>query len=169
MGQYHILVNFTKREYVHPHRLGNGAKLLENVGFDTSLSTALFMLMAVSNGRGGGDFRAAADYNVAAKKRRMIGSWGGDRVAVIGDYFEKKDLPADLIDEPDVYKHVLETFKDISGDIRKMFALEFGTKYKNEVMKVRMLSGKVERHPHWSYVTDEKPPLCPDMIITTRK
>ena len=50
MGQYHILVNLTKKEFVYPHQIGNGLKLLEQVGFEYSTATALTMLIAASNG-----------------------------------------------------------------------------------------------------------------------
>lgn len=53
MGQYHYLVNLTKREYVMPHEIGNGLKLTEQVGWPYSSSTVLVMLLAASNGRGG--------------------------------------------------------------------------------------------------------------------
>ena len=57
MSQYHELVNLDKKEYVHAHRIGNGLKLLEQVGFAKSTSTALWFMLACSNGRGEGDAR----------------------------------------------------------------------------------------------------------------
>lgn len=86
MGQYHILVNLTKKQFVHPHQVGNGLKLWEQVGFEHSLSTALYMLIAASNGRGGGDFA----------EHHLIGSWAGDSIALIGDYAEPNDVPSCL-------------------------------------------------------------------------
>lgn len=83
MGQYHITVNLDKRQYLMPHRLGNGLKLLEQMG--SNVPSALFLLLAVSNGRGGGDFNDDTD-------NELIGSWGGDRIAVLGDYAEPDDL-----------------------------------------------------------------------------
>lgn len=53
MGQYHKLYNIDKKEYVHGHRIDNGLKLMEQCGFDKS--TGLWLLLANSNGRGGGD------------------------------------------------------------------------------------------------------------------
>ncbi len=81
MGQYHILYNIDKKERVHPHNIDNGAKLYEQVGFLGSTSTALFALVANSNGRGGGDF----------PKHPMVGRWAGDRIVVQGDYAEPGD------------------------------------------------------------------------------
>jgi hypothetical protein len=31
MGQYHVVVNLTKREFIHPHKLGSGLKLWEQI------------------------------------------------------------------------------------------------------------------------------------------
>ena len=186
MGQYHILVNFTKREFVNPHSLGNGAKLWENIGFETSLSSALFMLMAVSNNRGGGDFRREDEANRTAKKRKVIGSWGGDCVAVIGDYYAEGDvvnppnIPADLgteIDSAgkeykrDLYRYVRDNFKDISGDIRRLFALEFEAKYKKETYKVKRLDGTIESHDTWNQIEEDEEgkPLHPDMVVMTER
>lgn len=81
MGQYHVLYNTDKKEYVHAHRIDNGLKLLEQVGFEKSTSTALFLLVANSNGRGGGD----------ANEHELIGRWAGDRIVVQGDYAEEGD------------------------------------------------------------------------------
>lgn len=81
MGQYHVLYNTDKKEYVHAHRIDNGLKLLEQVGFEKSTSTALFLLVANSNGRGSGD----------ANDHELIGRWAGDRIVVQGDYAEEGD------------------------------------------------------------------------------
>ena len=82
MGQYHTLVNLTKQEYIEPHDIGNGLKLAEQVGWEGSTSSALFLLLACSNGRGGGDVPHHA----------LVGHWAGDKIAVIGDYSEDDDI-----------------------------------------------------------------------------
>ena len=85
MGQYHGLFNLDKREMVFPHELGYGAKQWEHTGFAGSLSDVLYALCAYKGSRGGGDF---GDDDGTFK-----GRWHGDRVAVIGDYAEIRDLP----------------------------------------------------------------------------
>lgn len=85
MGQYHGLFNLDKREMVFPHELGYGAKQWEHTGFKGSLSDVLYALCAYKDARGGGDF---GDDDGVFK-----GRWHGDRVAVIGDYAEIRDLP----------------------------------------------------------------------------
>lgn len=83
MGQYHYTVNLTKKQFLHPYRFGDGLKLLEQGGYG-GLTSALHLLLACSSGRGGGD---------AQSDSPLIGSWAGDRIAVIGDYAEKGDIP----------------------------------------------------------------------------
>jgi hypothetical protein len=85
MGQYHGLFNLDKKEMVFPHELGFGAKQWEHTGFAGSLSDVLYALCAYKVARGGGDF---GDDDGVFK-----GRWHGDRVAVIGDYAEIRDLP----------------------------------------------------------------------------
>lgn len=92
MGQYHLTVNLTKREFIDPHKLGDGLKLTEQChGKPGGTNDALHLLLAVSNGRGGGDFTCSAD-----PESKWIGRWGGDRIAVVGDYGEDSDLPAEF-------------------------------------------------------------------------
>jgi len=96
MGQYWIPVNLDKKEFIHPHKLGNGLKLWEQAASGYGTSTALIILQAVMpEGRGGGDLDLNSDdeeYNEIAA--RVIGRWAGDRVALVGDYAEDEDLPA---------------------------------------------------------------------------
>lgn len=100
MGQYHKLYNLDKREFVHPHQIDNGLKLLEQVGHPRSTSTALFLLLANSNGRGGGD----------AVPHALIGRWAGDRILVQGDYAKEGD-PAFVPNQQ------LEEFTNISAEV----------------------------------------------------
>jgi hypothetical protein len=72
MGQYFLVVNLDKREFIHPHAFGDGLKLAE---FGRSGDGTMFALaVLLSDG-----FRERGDDPV-------IGSWAGDRVVVTGDY-----------------------------------------------------------------------------------
>lgn len=84
MGQYHITINLDKREYINPHKIGLGLKLLEQIGFAGSTGDILMMLLACSNDRGGGD--------IQTKHPELIGRWAGDRIAVVGDYCKRDDI-----------------------------------------------------------------------------
>ena len=98
MGQYHKVYNLDKEEYFQDDYL----KLLEQISTRGS-TTALFMLVANSSGRGGGDF----------DDHKFIGRWAGDRIVVQGDYAEPGD-PGFIPDRS------LSRFKDISADVWEM-------------------------------------------------
>jgi hypothetical protein len=114
MGQYHKVFNLDKKEYIHGHRIGTGLKLMEQVGFDKCAASAVWLLLAASNGRGGGD----------AKDHGLIGRWAGDRIAVIGDYSEPDDIPG--VDAPAIYGNEVD-YVDISANVKGLLEHEFGT------------------------------------------
>jgi hypothetical protein len=89
VGQYFYLINFEKKEFVHPHTIGCGLKLSEQAGSLPGTGTAMVILMAaMPEARGGGDF----DKTHCEICRRIIGRWAGNRVALIGDYAHPDDL-----------------------------------------------------------------------------
>jgi len=108
MGQYHKVYNVDKKEFLNAHNLDNGLKLMEQVGFEKSTATALFMLLANSNGRGGGD----------ARVHPFVGRWAGDRIVIQGDYAEPGDQG--FIEDDD-----RNSYTKISMDVKKMLDSEF--------------------------------------------
>jgi hypothetical protein len=88
MGQYHMLVNLDRKEYVNPHELGLGLKQWEHACSggghyeNGTLPQALYILTMTSPARGGGDFT----------KLDISGRWSGDRCVVLGDYTEEGDI-----------------------------------------------------------------------------
>ena len=111
MGQYHKVVNVDKNEYIDSHAIDNGLKLVEQFGFDRSTSSAVWLLLAASNGRGGGD----------VKPHPMVGHWAGDRIIVIGDYAETGDHPD--MDLAHIYNSLSTEYTDISDKINDMFSV----------------------------------------------
>lgn len=94
MGQYHFICNLDKEEYLHPHRFGDGLKLFEFGSSRGGVLTGLSVLLSEQNGRGGGDLmpRETGDSErVAYLMENYVGRWAGDRIAIIGDYFENDD------------------------------------------------------------------------------
>lgn len=126
MGQYHTLFNLDKLEVVNPHDLGFGAKQVEHTGFKGSLADILYVLTAYKTARGGGDF---ADDDGTFK-----GRWHGDRVAVIGDYYEESDLPAAWaealsdIGEPTKFKSIAD---EIRPFVDRLFNKDGKSDYRN--------------------------------------
>lgn len=91
MGQYHYAVNLDKREFIHPHKLGCGLKLVEQLGGKGGTGSALVVLLAASSGRGGGDFQSD-NWSAKENPEGIVGRWAGDRIALVGDYGVDGDL-----------------------------------------------------------------------------
>ena len=105
MGQYFKVVNVKKREYINPHMFNDGMKLMEFGMSAGGTLTALAVLLADGNGRGGGDLNSSNE---------IVGSWAGDPIVIAGDYADDgKFLPADKQDRT-LYSVVDVEGKDIS-------------------------------------------------------
>ena len=55
MGQYHLILNLDRQQFLEPHAFGDGAKLMEFGTESQGMMTALAILLARDNGLGGGD------------------------------------------------------------------------------------------------------------------
>ncbi|MEM7117576.1 MAG: hypothetical protein AAF614_34405 [Chloroflexota bacterium] len=110
MGQYYLIANLDRREYLNPLKSGDGLKLRE-FGFSAyGTMSALALLLAKSSGTGGGDFES-----------EMTGAWAGNRIVIIGDY-----------DESGLFQQVSDEYADISLDlVRVMMQDEYcGKKFR---------------------------------------
>lgn len=106
MGQYYYTVNLDKKEYLHPHRFGDGIKLMEFGSSGGSTMLGLAILLADGNGRGLGDLRS---------ENPIIGSWAGDRIVIAGDYADD----GKFVDTAsgNLYRVASESFKDVSDSV----------------------------------------------------
>lgn len=105
MGQYHIVANLDKKQWLHPHHMGDGMKLLEFGCSREGTMTGLAILLATSNGKGGGDLHS---------NDSIIGSWAGDRIAIVGDYADEGE------ELGEVYRETHEegsAWEDVSGKV----------------------------------------------------
>jgi len=84
MGQYYIVVNVDRKEYLDPLKFNDGLKLLEITGGRSFTLSALALLLADGNGRGGGDFPCSS--SSVPDVNEWIGRWAGNRIVVAGDY-----------------------------------------------------------------------------------
>ena len=91
MGQYHIVVNLDKQEYLIPWKFADGAKLLEFGASAMGTMTALAVLLSDSPDRGGGDLHS--------DDREWYGRWAGDRITVAGDYADGDEGHANIYDQ----------------------------------------------------------------------
>ena len=124
MGQYYLVVNTIKKQFIYPHAFGDGLKLLEFGCSSNGTMTALAVLLANSNGRGGGDLRS---------DNEIVGSWANNRIVIVGDYADErlhipqKDLdawrreaardPKADYKDPNLYHLASEVYEDISGKV----------------------------------------------------
>jgi hypothetical protein len=151
MGQYWLVVNLDKREYLDGHKLDVGLKLGEQIGSGHGTPDALFILVAaMRERRGGGDFDWDSnfygpertfehpvgapindDYNTIAK--RTIGRWAGDRIAVVGDYAEDSDLANSPVPASAIYGMCRDgKFTDVTDDVARVIEHELGGKFERD-------------------------------------
>ena len=76
MSQYWIPINIDKKEFIHPHKLGSGMRLWEQIANHPGTGSGLILLLAA-----GGDLEWDDD-------QQVIGRWAGDRIALVGEYAE---------------------------------------------------------------------------------
>jgi hypothetical protein len=142
MGQYHKLINTTKKEFVVGHDIGIMAKHYEQIGFEGSMADVLYCLMIAQGNdpRGGGDVSG----------HKLIGHWTGDHVAIVGDYYTE---------ENDNYKYrclydIVESYKgykNISPSIRSMLRAVYPKlKFKKEYFTMRNLDGTETKTFMWN-------------------
>lgn len=108
MGQYYVIANLDKREYLKPHDFDEGAKLLEFIYGQDSIMTGLGLLLAQCNSNGSGD----------AQPHPLLGSWAKNRITIVGDYWEQEDKST-LEGHSSLYSLVKAEFTNISGSVKQ--------------------------------------------------
>lgn len=98
MGQYFLIVNLDKKEFIHPSRAGMGSKLWEIAVNNGGIFP---LLLRKSSEGGGGDIM---------KPFWSAGRWAGNRVVVVGDY-----------DKSGLYDKAQKRFKDVTKRVVKDF------------------------------------------------
>jgi len=85
MGQYYKVCNITKKEFLSSHTFGDGLKLMEFTPSGSGMMTALGILLASGNNRGGGDLHMDPE-TLKTPEGKLVGSWAGDKIVIAGDY-----------------------------------------------------------------------------------
>ena len=156
MGQYHMLVNLDKGEYINPHQLGAGLKLGEQLGTHPGTGAALIILLAsASNGKGGGDL----------DEHPFIGHWRGERIAMVGDYDDdtQYNIAGQYMSGAEIYrrchKEEADALIDVSDAVCAILEAELGGKFSGDGWR------------DFTYGDGEKTPraMRPDMILTVSK
>ncbi len=123
MGQYHKIANLDKGEILHPHALGCGLKLWEQLANSPGTGTALIVLLAsASNGDGSGDIRNDSP---------VVGSWRGDRIVMVGDYDDSSEYktPFGLWSGAQIYDDDGGMWNDITMPVCRVIEAELGGKF----------------------------------------
>jgi hypothetical protein len=142
MGQYHKLINTTKKEFVVGHDIGIMLKHYEQIGFEGSMADVLYCLMIAQGDdrRGGGDVSG----------HKLIGHWAGNNVAIVGDYYHEdtdKFEYRNLYDEVETDKD----YKNISPSIRSMLRVIYPKlKFKKEYFICKNLDGTETKTFMWN-------------------
>lgn len=123
MGQYWLPVCLDRREFIDPHRLGAGLKLCEQAGTWPGTGAALVVLCAAMPvSRGGGDLQP----------HPAVGRWAGDRIALVGDYAEDSDLPAEF-EASTIYRRCRGgEWTDVTDMVREVVGKEYGQRLAGE-------------------------------------
>ena len=151
MGQYWVVVNLDKHEFVMPHRLGSGLKLWEQLANSPGTGEALIVLCAaMPEPRGGGDLDLEENWHGPERidmtkvgsmpeaypiiAARTIGRWAGDRIALVGDYAEDTDLAPEH-QASTIYERCFgeeggaPQFLDVSDDVAAVIEHELNGRY----------------------------------------
>lgn len=105
MDQYFYAVNIDKKQYLHPHRCGDGLTLFE-VG---ASGNGTMMCLAV----------LLADGERAPELSDVFGAWAGDRIVVAGDYADvgKFVAEADCASKKNLHNAAADGYEDISRKV----------------------------------------------------
>ena len=103
MGQYFYVINLDKKQFLNPHTFKDGAKLLEFGCSADGTMTALALLLRQSSESGGGDYQGDSE---------LVGSWAGDRIAIVGDYDDSKLYEIAGKEYDDVSNTIFEVMKE---------------------------------------------------------
>jgi hypothetical protein len=109
MGQYYLVVNIDKKEFLHPHKLGDGLKLMEFGNSSDGTMLALALLLADGCGRGGGDYHAKKG---STPDLALIGRWKNDRIVIAGDYADIGFTPRAAQWTPEQRAKLKESFSE---------------------------------------------------------
>lgn len=97
MGQYFAIYNLDKAQVIQPGRFNDGLRLREFGSSPCGVMLALAALLAHGNEQGG-----------IRSHHEIIGTWAGDRIAIIGDYADLSAFSEDLAQFTDISEHILQ-------------------------------------------------------------
>jgi hypothetical protein len=96
MGEYCVIANRSKEQYLNPHAFGHGVTPWEVLANKHVLSGLGILLMDTAR--------------ISHISNPLIGSWIGDDIVIIGDERSKGDP----------YENVIEEYNDVSKEVRRL-------------------------------------------------
>lgn len=124
MGQYHTIINLTKKQGLDPYDMGHGVHLME---FGQSGFGACFGLGLL-----------------------LANDWKGDRIAIVGDYGNKDDVPLKPEDEVLLKKYNNDSLYEIASNLPSA---------ETRAKELILTSGLVELNPAPRYSSWEVDPI----------
>lgn len=165
-GQYFMIVNLSKKEFITPYKMASGAKLWEILANNVPTSVLGFLLRQ-SNEGGGGDFH---DTTYQENKRKFCGRWAGDKIAIIGDY-DESNIYQKCIDKTELKRHndwltknnrqdeILKV-QDLYKDITNKVLVEYNKFIELPERQIDIKSGDT--------VEETKHRMCPDFLLSSK-
>jgi hypothetical protein len=105
MGQYFVLADHTRKEYINPHSVGDMYKQAEIVLGTGNLNKLALFLMTDGRVDGGA----------------IRGRWGGDEVTLVGDYRESAVSDGVPKSRYPSWAKIHETYRDVSREAVEEF------------------------------------------------
>ncbi len=143
IGQYYIIANLDRKEYLSTHPFNSGSKLLEFSLDSCGPLTGLAVLLADGCGRGGGDlryFQEVDGVDTEVDQDPIVGCWKGDRIVVAGDYADAGQYGVEAGPEDNIYESARKDgsdWRDISAEVIE--AMAAGDSY----LKSRLLEREI--------------------------
>ena len=106
MSNQYLIVNFDRKEYLRPGAFGERDDLKTVLMSSDGVLTALAIVLADGNNRGGGDLRSDMP---------IIGSWAGQRIGIVDDLVVDAMLSEPGMESIPLQQQMLQLGKDVSG------------------------------------------------------
>ncbi len=156
MGQYYIIVNTDKNEFIHPHSFGDGMKL----GEQNKIIHLLRILIGPRKNCGNKLWSYILNDREAIKISYLLpGSWSGNKIVFAGEY-----------NDDNLYNEVIENLSGKYTDISEYLYQPGGTNregiaYYHMGIDSSCVYYNLDKHEYYEYITDEESCSNNDRIL----
>jgi len=117
MGQFYLIINLDKKEYIHPNKFSCGMHINEFLRCKYGIMTGLGLLLADTNSM---DSFCSRIEDGKVIGDGVIGRWAGDRVVIAGDYVTHLKYDFEFEDtKNNLYNVALLFYDDVSDEVLK--------------------------------------------------